>query len=78
MWGRWRRRRGQGSHPIEMLLGELKVAAGGMGVGAPARLIELGQGATRMIADLVVHGFILIPARPGPARHDSINLLSSL
>lgn len=46
----------QSAHPVEMLLGELQVAAGGVDVGAAARPIELGQGATRMVADLVVHG----------------------
>jgi hypothetical protein len=38
-----------------MLLGELEVAARGMDVGALARLVELGEGAARMVADLVVH-----------------------
>jgi hypothetical protein len=39
-----------------MLLGELQVAARGMDVDAAPRLIELGQGPARMVADLVVHG----------------------
>ena len=34
---------GEGSHPVEMLLGKLKMAMSGTGVAAAARLIELGQ-----------------------------------
>ncbi|MEA3065024.1 MAG: hypothetical protein QOJ27_1470 [Sphingomonadales bacterium] len=44
------------AHAVEMLLGELQVAAGRMGVAAVPRPIELSQGPVRMVADLVVHG----------------------
>ena len=48
---------GERPHPVEMPFGKLEMAAGRMGVGASPSLVQLGQGATRMVADIVVvHG----------------------
>jgi len=59
-----RRTPAEDAHPVKMLLGELQVAAGGVDIGAMARLIEFGERATGMVADFFVHGLIMIRARP--------------
>lgn len=43
------------AHAVEMFFGQEKMGAGGPEVLAAAREIQLGQSATRMEADLVVH-----------------------
>ena len=62
---RWGRRvpPTEAAHPLEMLLGELEMAAGGMDVGAAAGQVELGEGAAGMVADLVVHASPLMQVR---------------
>ncbi len=51
----------EAAHPVEMLLGEPEVAAGGMDVGATPRLVYFGESAIRMVADLFVHSGKMIP-----------------